>query len=455
MSGRDLKGRGRGRVTQYDEVVAVSNQEGASEITPSNERSGVQDIIHSVSLEQDIIEASILQLNKKKKEANQESEWKTRMKDKEDAWDSKRDAVFQNYISSCSYSVSKCGVCEKVTNPVRCFTCKQDFCSKCDMITHRKLVLHNREVCENGENLKFLRQNEFISEDGYITVEVSLPLLVPSCPECKSPHSCTTKPGSRDVAVVTANAKPEDYFASGFQPSSDVDETSFYLICTDLLDWCWHFQHKMPGISMNKIVETIQEISEQHNRCTSLSNTEFLMAIREYEFNRIRIQKEILRVEHMKCKACGAKPLACHVDGNMKCYRCGSAQGHGAKELLENVAIARNDDVEAFVAEVNKAIPETKGNATCGGSTFKAGKCDSHSHSKNTFALDTFAFDIENGIEDLLLDNIQEDGDEENEAYEEDSEEKTADYQDYSDEETNDYQDYADEGNEEKLISIV
>nr|CAH0101980.1 unnamed protein product [Daphnia galeata] len=39
-----------------------------------SQRSGVQDIIHSVSLEQDIIEASILQLNKKKKEANQESE---------------------------------------------------------------------------------------------------------------------------------------------------------------------------------------------------------------------------------------------------------------------------------------------------------------------------------------------------------------------------------------------
>jgi hypothetical protein len=30
---------------------------------------------------------------------------------------------------------------------------------------------------------------------------------VPSCPECKSPHSCTTKPGSRDVTVVTANGK--------------------------------------------------------------------------------------------------------------------------------------------------------------------------------------------------------------------------------------------------------
>ena len=55
---------------------------------------------------------------------------------------------------------------------------------------------------------------------------------------------------------------------------------------------------------------------------------------------------------------------------------------------------------------------------------------------------------MKNGIEDLLLDNTQEDGDEENEAYEEDSEEETADYQDYSDEETHDYQDYVDEGNE-------
>ncbi|EFX71997.1 hypothetical protein DAPPUDRAFT_255017 [Daphnia pulex] len=181
------KNRGRGRnVTQPDEVVTVSNQEGASEITPSNERSGVQDIIYTVALKLDIIEASILQFNKKKKEANQESELKTRKKDKEDAWDSKRDAVFQNYNSSRSYSAN--------------------FCSKCDMTANWYYTI--REVCENGQNLKFLRQNEFIIEDGYITVEVFLPLL-PSCPECKSPHSCTTKPGSRDVAVVTANGLSE------------------------------------------------------------------------------------------------------------------------------------------------------------------------------------------------------------------------------------------------------
>jgi len=64
---------------------------------------------------------------------------------------------------------------------------------------------------------------------------------------------------------------------------------------------------------------------------------------------------------------------------------------------------------------------------------------------------DTFAFDTENGIEDLL-DNmiIQEDGDEENEAYEEYREQETTDYQDYSDEETTEYEDYADEENEDQ-----
>ena len=36
-------------------------------------------------------------------------------------------------------------------------------------------------------------------------VEVSVPLLVPSCPECKGHNTCTTKPGQRDLAVITTN----------------------------------------------------------------------------------------------------------------------------------------------------------------------------------------------------------------------------------------------------------
>jgi hypothetical protein len=70
---------------------------------------------------------------------------------------------------------------------------------------------------------------------------------------------------------------------------------------------------------------------------------------------------------------------------------------------------------------------------------------------------DTFTFDIENAIEDLLLDNIiiQEDGDKENKALEEDSEEETiTDYQDSSDE-NNPITNYSDKDNEGKNYWVM
>ena len=139
---------------------------------------------------------------------------------------------------------------------------------------------------------------------------MSLPLLVPSCPECKSPHSCTTKPGSRDVAVVTANGKwgqlqrywyinrfrlitvHFDFRSLGYEVNSCgvqclpllVRSKSGRLFCfwlSAIIHCRWDFilshlywssglvlafSTQTPGISMNIIVETIQEISEQHNR---------------------------------------------------------------------------------------------------------------------------------------------------------------------------------------------
>lgn len=42
-------------------------------------------MIHSIDLEEDVIAESKNQFKKKKREFNEESEWKSRMKDKEDA----------------------------------------------------------------------------------------------------------------------------------------------------------------------------------------------------------------------------------------------------------------------------------------------------------------------------------------------------------------------------------
>lgn len=136
---------------------------------------GVKTILDSVNLEHDVIEKSKNQLKKKKSNSNQETEWKSRMRDKENAWDSKRDVVFQHYIETRSYTERQCGGCQKTTtHPIRCFNCKQDLCSECDLKTHCKLVLHNREICIGGEDQRCLQQNEFLSDVGTITVQGSV-----------------------------------------------------------------------------------------------------------------------------------------------------------------------------------------------------------------------------------------------------------------------------------------
>jgi len=49
---------------------------------------------------------------------------------------------------------------------------------------------------------------------------------------------------------------------------------------------------------------------------------------------RYRIKHEILLYDAGKCPACGDHPLAFHVDGNFKCYRCETAKGYCTVELI-------------------------------------------------------------------------------------------------------------------------
>ncbi|KAK4017266.1 uncharacterized protein LOC116935353 [Daphnia magna] len=96
----------------------------------------------------------------------------------------------------------------------------------------------------------------------------------------------------------------------------------------------------------------------------------FEMASKEFKFSNYHIEADIKRVNNMECKACGTDPLACHCDANMKCYRLESANDHGSIPLFEGIAIARDEEVNEFIAGVNSEIPELKGHGTCGSLTF-------------------------------------------------------------------------------------
>ncbi|KZS05449.1 Uncharacterized protein APZ42_031356 [Daphnia magna] len=80
---------------------------------------------------------------------------------------------------SHSYTEHQCDGCKKIiTYPNRCcFTCKKDLCSKCDFETHYKLVLHNRDICVNGEDARFLRPSKFLFNKGTVTMKSNLASL--------------------------------------------------------------------------------------------------------------------------------------------------------------------------------------------------------------------------------------------------------------------------------------
>lgn len=57
----------------------------------------------------------------------------------------------------------------------------------------------------------------------------------------------------------------EDYIVSGFRPGR-ADDCAFYLFEAELLNW-WHYlQHKVPGTSGNKFLETLEDMSRSHSR---------------------------------------------------------------------------------------------------------------------------------------------------------------------------------------------
>lgn len=60
----------------------------------------------------------------------------------------------------------------------------------------------------------------------------------------------------------------EDYVMSGYRPGK-ADDNAFYLFDSDYLLWWYFLQHKVPGTSSNKFLETTEEMSRSYFRVGS------------------------------------------------------------------------------------------------------------------------------------------------------------------------------------------
>jgi hypothetical protein len=106
----------------------------------------------------------------KTNEEYQESEtvWKKRMEGKEKEFKEQRHFLSQKILEqSCSASMFSCTCCRS-PSVVRCATCRQHFCSKCDLDKHRILFTHQRTFLHT-DSLRILGPSEFVDHTGAIT----------------------------------------------------------------------------------------------------------------------------------------------------------------------------------------------------------------------------------------------------------------------------------------------
>lgn len=121
------------------------------------------------------------------------------------------------------------------------------------------------------------------------------------------------------------SATESDLIASGWWPGTP--KTKSYLFSMDLLILWKHLAHKTPGTSERKFLETLGEISKLACRSHVIDRQSFSMANRYFQHMDFLVEVEIRLRKLFTCKACGAEPLAIHIDGIMKLYRWLSAQG--------------------------------------------------------------------------------------------------------------------------------
>ena len=75
----------------------------------------------------------------------------------------------------------------------------------------------------------------------------------------------------------------------------------------------------------------------------------FSKAYDENNLMRYRIQNEVLLYKPGICWACGEHPIALHVDGNFKCYRCITDKGY----FLMIIFLLRFSQINLFVNKLD------------------------------------------------------------------------------------------------------
>ncbi|XP_045033341.1 uncharacterized protein LOC116926690 [Daphnia magna] len=130
-------------------------------------------------------------------------------------------------------------------------------------------------------------------------------------------------------------------------------------------------------------LRSLSQMSTQNGRPCKPSYINPILFSKAYDENnlmRYRIQNEVLLYKPDICWACGEHPIALHVDGNLKCYRCITAKGFETDPLFQDIMIASDKDVKEFLDLIKNVIPpQSKNKENCGAAVYQAAKTTSSS----------------------------------------------------------------------------
>ncbi|EFX63057.1 hypothetical protein DAPPUDRAFT_269147 [Daphnia pulex] len=237
-------------------------------------------------------------------------------------------------------------------------------------------------------------------ESRVVPVPCYLPL---SCPKCSMTGTLNLQGGEKEKIVITKDGRfdlnstlvccssdscsygaeltEKDYIQSNWWPGTPSSST--YLFSEDLLQFWFHLKHQNLGSSERKFIETLNRISKASDRVDVINRTLFNKASREYDYFVYGFfDTDIRQQNKTSCPACGDNPSAACVDGNFRLPRLESASKGYDESLLKNAVIAKDEQVNSHIKQIDEDIVPERQKNPCGGNVFKAAK-DSSTNKKH------------------------------------------------------------------------
>ncbi|KAJ8272494.1 hypothetical protein GJAV_G00089800 [Gymnothorax javanicus] len=266
------------------------------------------------------------------------------------------------------------------------------FCGECDVLTHKKRPLHNRETGIHGF-LKAIPPSTCVQrgESGqYFTYEQAciLPTVrVPVCP-CEGTNF-TLAPG-KPVILITINGRydlhmpvytcetcyqqwtPEvmDLLKGGYWPATSTTSTVYTV---DLLRSFQELKVIAPGLSRQAFAKLLEQRTEYGGRSGSVNGDALQRSFLELVYSSFEVE-QLCCAAPFTCPACSPQMLAIAVDGNRKLYRFQRDGSSLDPAFFNGLFVAEDGKVQGFVENVQKVVKHTHGRGTCGDSQWAAAK---------------------------------------------------------------------------------